>query len=191
MLGQTVLRTRLEGKCGEELRARAGVTVGALDGLIGLGTFFVHEDRETLTWFLTVARQGRATLAAGLAFLAKGPVAALFLAIYFVAFNPLRERSTGNLKRALAVIGLGILPVAAWALLAANAGGDIIPVQEYTPQIGPLNGFGQDLQTQTDSSLEMPLLSACVACAAICRRPRTHWLAGSRASSSQRRSMPR
>jgi 4-amino-4-deoxy-L-arabinose transferase-like glycosyltransferase len=83
----------------------------------------------SLTIWMAVAawareRQWLATLGAGLAFLAKGPVAALFLALFFWAVTPLRTKHGGAPGRALLAIALGILPLGAWALLAANAGGE-------------------------------------------------------------------
>jgi 4-amino-4-deoxy-L-arabinose transferase-like glycosyltransferase len=70
----------------------------------------------------TGERDGRATLLAALAFLAKGPVAALHLVPFAWALAPLRTRA--KTWRVLMVALVGAIPLAAWALDSAHAGGD-------------------------------------------------------------------
>jgi 4-amino-4-deoxy-L-arabinose transferase-like glycosyltransferase len=71
----------------------------------------------------TGERDGRATVFAALAFLAKGPVAALHLVPFAWALAPLRAR--GRTWRVLAVALVGAIPLAAWALYSAYAGGEV------------------------------------------------------------------
>jgi len=64
-------------------------------------------------------RDVEAGLAAGVAFLSKGPVAALSLLPLMVAARPLRARPGRAWPRALAIVALGLVPLVAWALVAA------------------------------------------------------------------------
>jgi 4-amino-4-deoxy-L-arabinose transferase-like glycosyltransferase len=75
----------------------------------------------------SAGKDGRAVVAAALAFLAKGPVAALFLVPFGVALAPLRAQSGVASRRgrgwgALLLV-VALLPLAGWALAAAHEGG--------------------------------------------------------------------
>lgn len=78
-----------------------------------------------LWWALeawSAERDARATLLGALAFLAKGPVAALILLPFCWALAPLRSRA--NPWRGLTIALAGAVPLAAWALYSARVGGD-------------------------------------------------------------------
>ena len=70
----------------------------------------------------TRGRDGQVALASSLALLAKGPVAFLFLVPLLWSLTPLRSAPV-RLRRAIAVLALGMVPLAAWAIAAAVAGG--------------------------------------------------------------------
>ncbi len=69
-------------------------------------------------------RDGWALVFAAGAFLGKGPVAALFLAPFAWAVTPLRPQRGGTSVRGLVMLVLAVLPLAAWALVAARSGGE-------------------------------------------------------------------
>jgi 4-amino-4-deoxy-L-arabinose transferase-like glycosyltransferase len=80
-----------------------------------------------VAWALDAWTRGRdreAALASAAAFLAKGPVALLFLAPFFWSFAPLRDPRARLGRRGAAVLAAGLVPLAAWAVLAAVIGGD-------------------------------------------------------------------
>ncbi len=72
----------------------------------------------------TRGRDGECTLAAAAAFLAKGPVALLFLVPFFWSLAPLRSERAGLVRRAAGVLALGLVPLVTWAVLAAALGGN-------------------------------------------------------------------
>jgi len=82
----------------------AAAVWGALEAWTG------RRDRTAAAW-------------SALAFLAKGPVALLFLVPLLWALRPLRGPQAGDGRRAAVMLGLALLPLAAWALGAALAGG--------------------------------------------------------------------
>ncbi len=77
-------------------------------------------------WLAVVAwaegRDRTSCVGAALALLAKGPVAYLFLALFFWALAPLRTQREGKVRRAVLLLVAALVPLATWALMAAATG---------------------------------------------------------------------